>query len=244
MVLNRPHRLNAITPKMIDELEMCMREVDRDGSIRVVGIRGEGGKAFSAGADITSFEFTSPSKVFDASRRWFEVFSLVERLSKPVVAAINGYAFGGGCELALACDFRLASKSSHIGLLETNLGLLPGAGGTQRLVRIVGPSNAKRMVYFGERIPADEALTIGLVDFVFSNEEFDSKVSEFMTKLAKRPPVALKFAKYALNLSSQVTTDLGQLFEASSFGLLATTQDVSEGVSAFLSKREPEFKGE
>jgi enoyl-CoA hydratase/3-hydroxyacyl-CoA dehydrogenase len=100
------------------------------------------------------------------------------------------------------------------------------------------------MVYFGERISADEALTIGLVDFVFSNEEFDSKVSEFVTKLAKRPPVALKFAKYALNLSSQVPTDLGQLFEASSFGLLATTQDVSEGVSAFLSKREPEFKGE
>ncbi len=244
MILNRPHRLNAITPKMIDELEMCIREVDRDGSIRVVGIRGEGDKAFSAGADISSYEFSSPSKVFDASRRWFEVFSLVERLSKPVVAAINGYAFGGGCELALACDFRLASKSSQIGLTETNLGLMPGAGGTQRLVRIVGLSKAKRMIYFGEKVPADEALKVGLVDMVFGNEEFDSKVNEFVTKLAKRAPIALKFAKHALNLSSQVPTDLGQFFEAGSLGLLVTTQDVSEGISAFLSKREPEFKGE
>ncbi|MBI3116404.1 MAG: 3-hydroxyacyl-CoA dehydrogenase/enoyl-CoA hydratase family protein [Thaumarchaeota archaeon] len=244
VVLNRPHRLNAITPKMIDELEMCLKEVDRDGSIRVVGIRGEGDKAFSAGADISSYEFSSPSKVFDASRRWFEVFTLVERLSKPVVAAINGYAFGGGCELVLACDFRLASKSSQIGLTETNLGLMPGAGGTQKLVRVVGLSNAKRMIFFGERVPAEEALRIGLVDAVFSNEEFDSKVDEFVAKLAKRAPIALKFAKRALNLSFQVPTDLGQLFEASAFSLLVTTQDVSEGISAFLSKREPEFKGE
>lgn len=242
--LNRPHRLNTITPRMTDELETVARDVAADGSIRVLVLAGEGGKAFSAGADLTSFGFGAPSKAFDASRRMFEVFTEFERMSKPVIAAIDGYAFGGGCELALACDFRLASKSAQIGLTETNLGILPGAGGTQRLIKLVGLPKAKEMIYFGLRLSADEALSAGLVDRVFANDEFQQQVEEFARRLAKRAPLSLKFAKYALSLASQVPTDLGQYFEAGSFALLLSTQDATEGITSFLSKKEPEFKGE
>jgi enoyl-CoA hydratase/3-hydroxyacyl-CoA dehydrogenase len=244
VTLNRPHRLNTITPKMTEELEAVAREVAADDSVRVLVLTGEGGKAFSAGADVTSFGFGTPSKAFDASRRMFEVFSAFERLPKPVIAAINGYAFGGGCELALACDFRLASKSSQIGLTETNLGIIPGAGGTQRLIKLVGLAKAREMIYFGTRLPADDALQAGLVDHVFANEEFQQRVDEFARNLSKRAPLSLKFAKQALNLATQVPTDLGQYFEASSFALLLSTQDANEGIISFLSKKEPEFKGE
>ncbi len=244
VTISRPHRLNAITPRMTEELETAARDVAADDSIRVVVIAGEGKKAFSAGADITSFSFGGPSKAFDASRRMFEVFTAFERMSKPVIAAIDGYAFGGGCELAMACDFRLASKSSQIGLTETNLGIIPGAGGTQRLMKLVGLSKAKEMIYLGTRLSADEALAIGLVDRVFANEEFQERVEEFARKLAKRAPLSLKFAKHSLNLASQLPTDLAQYFEAESFALLLSTQDATEGITSFLSKKEPEFKGE
>lgn len=244
LTLNRPHRLNTITPKMVEELETVARDVEDDASIRVLVINGEGKKAFSAGADLTSFGFGAPSKAFDASRRMFEAFSQFEKMTKPVIAAIDGYAFGGGCELALACDFRLASKPSQIGLTETNLGILPGAGGTQRLIKLVGLSKAKQMIYFGSRLSADEAHACGLVDQVFSAEEFQAGVQEFASRLAKRAPLSLKFSKFAIGLASQVPTDLGQYFEAGSFALLLSTQDANEGITSFLSKKEPEFKGE
>jgi enoyl-CoA hydratase / 3-hydroxyacyl-CoA dehydrogenase len=244
ITLNRPQRLNAITPRLVDELEQVAREVATDGSIRVLVLRGEGGRAFSAGADLTSYGFSSSDKAFDAARRMFEVFTVFERMPKPVIAAINGYAFGGGCELALACDFRLASESSQIGLTETSLGILPGAGGTQRLIKMVGLTKAKEMIYFGTRLTAAEALKAGLVDRVYANDQFQSGVEEFARALAKRAPLSLKFAKLALNMALQVPTDLGQYFEASSFGLLIGTQDANEGITSFLSKKEPEFKGE
>ncbi len=244
VVLNRPHRLNTITQKLVDELVAALKELEADPSVRVVIIRGEGERAFSAGADLTSFDFSSPAKIFDFARGWFEAFSAVEKMNKPVIAAINGMAFGGGCELALACDFRLASDDAQIGLTETRLGLIPGAGGTQRLTRIVGLGRAKEMIFLAQRLGADEALKVGLVNHVFKKAEFESGVTDFATKLAKQPPLSLKFAKHALNMSTQVPTDLGQLFEAGAFGLLLSTQDASEGISAMLEKREPEFKGE
>ncbi|MDV3293064.1 MAG: enoyl-CoA hydratase-related protein [Nitrososphaerales archaeon] len=244
VVLSRQHRLNTITQKLVQELVTSMKDLEADSSVRVVIIRGEGDRAFSAGADLTSFDFSAPAKIFDFARGWFEAFSVVERLNKPVIAAINGMAFGGGCELALACDFRLASDDAQIGLTETRLGLIPGAGGTQRLTRIVGLARAKEMVFFAQRLGADEALRIGLVNRVFKKAEFESGVTEFASKLAKQPPLSLKFAKHAINMSTQVPTDLGQLFEAGSFGLLLSTQDASEGISAMLEKREPDFKGE
>lgn len=245
VTLNRPHRHNTITPKMMDELEAIANDLAKDGAIRVVVISGKGGKAFSAGADLTAFEFTSPIKAFESARRMFEVFTLFEKLPKPVIAAINGYAFGGGCELALACDFRLASESSQIGLTETSLGIIPGAGGTQRLLRLVGLSKAKEMIYFGERLQAQDALRAGLLDRVFANESFQAEVESFARRLAKRAPIALKLAKGAINLAQQgASTDAGQLFEAGGFGLTVSTQDASEGISSFLSKKEPDFKGE
>jgi enoyl-CoA hydratase/3-hydroxyacyl-CoA dehydrogenase len=244
VVLNRPHRLNTITQKLVQELVTALRDLDADASTRVVIIRGEGDRAFSAGADLTSFDASSPAKIFDFARGWFEAFSVVERVGKPVIAAINGIAFGGGCELALACDFRLASEDAQVGLTETRLGLIPGAGGTQRLSKIVGLAKAKEMVLFAQRLSADEALRAGLVNRVYKKADFESGVTEFATKLAKQPPLSLKFAKQALNISTQVPTDLGQLFEATGFGLLLSTQDANEGISAMLEKREPEFKGE
>lgn len=244
VVLNRPHRLNTITQKLVQELVSALRELDSDGSVRVILIRGEGDRAFSAGADLASFDATSPAKIFDFARGWFEAFSTIERIGKPVIAAINGMAYGGGCELALACDFRLASDDAQIGLTETRLGLIPGAGGTQRLAKVVGLPKAKEMVYFAQRLTAEEARQAGLVNRVFKKSEFEAGAIDFATKLAKQPPLSLKFAKQALNMSTQVPTDLGQLFEATGFGLLLSTQDANEGISAMLEKREPEFKGE
>ncbi len=244
VILNRPHRLNMLTQKLIGEFAAAMKELEADASVRVVIVRGEGDRSFSAGADLTSFDISSPAAIFDLARGWFEAFSTVERLNKPVIAAINGLALGGGCELALACDFRLASEDAQIGLTETKLGIIPGAGGTQRLARIVGMGKAKEMVFFGEKLSAEEALKVGLVNRVFRKPEFEAGVTEFASKLAKQPPLSLKFAKHALNMSTQVPTDLGQLFEATGFSLLLSTKDASEGISAMLEKREPEFKGE
>lgn len=243
VVLNRPHRLNTLTQSLVKELVSALRELDGDASVRVIILRGEGDRAFSAGADLTSFDSTTPAKIFDFARGWFEAFSTVERIGKPVVAAINGMALGGGCELALACDFRVASEDAKIGLTETRLGLIPGAGGTQRLARVVGLAKAKEMVFLAQRLGAEEAQKVGLVNRVFRKPEFEAGVTEFAQQLAKQPPLALKFAKQALNLSTQVPVDLGQLFEATGFGLLLSTEDASEGISAMLEKREPEFKG-
>jgi enoyl-CoA hydratase/3-hydroxyacyl-CoA dehydrogenase len=244
VILSRPHRLNMLTQKLIGELASALKELEGDPAVRVIIVRGEGDRSFSAGADLTSFDISSPAAIFDLARGWFEAFSVIERLNKPVIAAINGIALGGGCELSLACDFRLASEDAQIGLTETKLGIIPGAGGTQRLARIVGMGRAKEMVFLAQRLSADEALRIGLVNRVFKKAEFEAGVTEFASKLAKQPPLSLKFAKHALNISTQVPTDLGQLFEASGFGLLLSTKDASEGISAMLEKREPEFKGE
>jgi len=243
VLLNRAQKHNTITPKMMEELAVVAKDLSSDDSLRVVIIGGEGGKAFSAGADLSTFEMSSPIKAFETVRRMFEVFTLFERMPKPVVAAIDGYAFGGGCELALACDFRLASSSSQIGLTETSLGIIPGAGGTQRLVRLVGISKAKEMIYFGERLSADEALKVGLVDKVFPNDRYRGEVDGFVKKLAKRAPLSVKLAKQAVNAALDLPMDAGQLIEAEAFGLLLSTQDASEGISSFFAKKEPEFKG-
>ena len=244
IILSRAHRLNLLTSDLVGEYAAALKELEADPEIRVVVVRGEGDKAFSAGADLSGMDVTSPAKAFAITRAWFESFQTAEKLRKPVVAAINGVALGGGCELALACDFRLAAEDVKIGLTETNLGLMPGAGGTQRLVRLVGLSRAKEMVFLGERLSAEEARAAGLVDRVYKREEFDIEVAKFASVLAKRPPIALWFAKQAINFASESTVEVGQLFEAMGFGMLLSTQDASEGVSALFQKREPEFKGE
>lgn len=244
IVLNRPHRLNAINHTMMEELLDALTIVENDPGVRSVIITGEGDRAFSAGADISAFPKATPVMAEELSRKGQKVFSTIEELSKPVIAAINGYALGGGLELALACDFRIASEHAELGSPEINLGIIPGWGGTQKLVRIVGLRNAKRLVMLGERLKAEEALHIGLVDKVVPFENLRDEARTLAKKLSDGPPVALKYAKYALNFGSQVPLEIGLRLESALMALLFSTNDVKRGIEAFMSKSKPEFKGD
>ncbi|MCF8885022.1 MAG: enoyl-CoA hydratase/isomerase family protein [Nitrososphaerota archaeon] len=244
IILNRPHRLNALNDVMMEELADALITVEKDPGVRCVVITGEGDRAFSAGADITAFPKVTPVLAEEFSRKGQKVFTMIEEMSKPVIAAINGYALGGGLELALACDFRIASEHAELGSPEINLGIIPGWGGTQRLVRIVGLRNAKRLVMLGERIKADEALQIGLVDKVVPFEKLREEAKALAKKFAEGPPIALKYAKYALNFGTQVPLEVGLRLESSLMALLFSTNDVKRGIEAFMSRSKPEFKGD
>ncbi|MEM1589693.1 MAG: enoyl-CoA hydratase/isomerase family protein [Candidatus Bathyarchaeia archaeon] len=243
LILNRPHRLNAFNDVLMEELADALDTAERDPSIRCVVITGEGDRAFSAGADITMFPKATPVKAEEFSRLGQKVFSKIEEMSKPVIAAINGFALGGGLELALACDFRIAAEHAELGSPEINLGLIPGWGGTQRLVRIVGLAKAKEMVMLGTRLKAEEALRIGLVHKVVHYEKLRDDVRELAKKLSEGPPIALKYAKFALNFGTQVPLEAGLRIESGLMALTFSTEDLKEGVEAFMSRRKPEFKG-
>jgi enoyl-CoA hydratase/3-hydroxyacyl-CoA dehydrogenase len=245
IILNRPQRLNALTLTMLEELSRALDMLWDDKDVRVVIIRGAGDRAFSAGADVTSFAGPLHTYYFFLYNRKFqEAVSKIERFPKPVIAAINGYALGGGLEIALACDFRIATDTSELGQPEITLGIIPGAGGTQRLARIVGLGRAKELIMLGDRIKADEAYRIGLVNRVVPKERFEEEVRSFAMRLAQGPPIALTYAKYALNFGTQVPVDIGLLLEAAFFSMAVNTKDAQEGVMAFLTRRRPEFKGE
>lgn len=243
IVLNRPHRLNALNDVLMQELADALDTADRDPSIRCIVITGEGDRAFSAGADVTAFPKATPVTAEEFSRLGQSVFSKIEQLSKPVIAAINGFALGGGLELALACDFRIAAEHAELGSPEINLGLIPGWGGTQRLVRVVGLAKAKELVMLGNRIRADEALKIGLVNKVVNYEKLRDEARDLAKKLSEGPPIALKYAKYAVNFGAQVPLEVGLRLEAAYMGLTFSTEDLMEGVEAFMSRRKAEFKG-
>ncbi|MCS7139905.1 MAG: enoyl-CoA hydratase/isomerase family protein [Candidatus Nezhaarchaeota archaeon] len=243
IVLNRPHRLNAFNDVMLEELADALDTAERDPSIRCVVITGEGDRAFSAGADITAFPRATPTLAEMASRMGQMVFSKIEAMSKPVIAAINGFALGGGLELALACDFRIAAEHAELGQPEINLGLLPGWGGTQRLVRVVGLAKAKEMIMLGTRVKADEALKMGLVHKVVPYEKLRDEALELAKRLSEGPPIAMKYAKQALNFGSQVPLEVGQRLESAYMGLVFSTEDLKEGIEAFMMRRKPAFKG-
>ncbi len=242
IVLNRPEKLNAITPEMLRELSESLDELEEDERVRVVIITGSG-RAFSAGADVTAFTGITPVKAMMYSRKFQEVLFKIEYYTKPVIAAINGYALGGGLELAMAADFRIASEAAMLGQPEINLGFIPGAGGTQRLPRLVGRSKAKELIYTGDMIPASEALKMGLVDKVVPPERLEQEARALAMKLAEKPPLALMAAKYAVQVGMETNIWSGMALESSLFGLLFSTEDVAEGVAAFLEKRRPRFKG-
>jgi enoyl-CoA hydratase/3-hydroxyacyl-CoA dehydrogenase len=244
IILNRPHRLNAMTIELLNELSTALDEFEADKDVRCIVITGAGDKAFSVGADVTAFSNLTPIVAVEISGRGQEVMSKIERISKPVIAAINGYALGGGLELALACDFRIASEASQLGQPEIKLGIIPGWGGTQRLPRIIGIAKAKELIMLGDRISADEALRIGLVHRVIQVNKFEEEVKAFAKKLADGPPIALKYAKHTLNLSIQTSLEAGLKIEAEAFGAVISSKDVIEGITAFFEKRKPEFKGE
>lgn len=243
IILNRPHRLNTITPKMIAELDQAITELWDDNKVRVLLVKGAGERAFSAGADVTAFTDTNTTTVFENTRKLQAVLSRLESFPRPVIASINGYALGGGCEIILACDFRIASERAEIGQPEIKIGLIPGGGGTQRLTRIVGPAKAKELILLGERITAQEAQRIGLVHFVAPADRLEADTRRIAEKLAQGPPIALKLAKYAINAATETSLESGLTVEASSFANLFSTSDLVEGVSAFLSKKQPKFEG-
>lgn len=237
--LNRPQRLNAINSEMREELPKVFSELRDNPDVRVIVLKGEGGKAFSAGADITEFTQGKPYQFVELG----EFFRAPELCPKPVIAAIDGFALGGGLELALACDFRLASKRSEVGQPEIHLGLIPGGGGTQRLIRVVGTSRAKELCMLGERVSVERAAQWGLIDHVYENDKFEQEVQAFAEKLAERAPIAVRLAKQIMNAGADCSMEAALLMEREAFGLLFSTEDMLEGVNAFLSKKKPHFKG-
>jgi enoyl-CoA hydratase/3-hydroxyacyl-CoA dehydrogenase len=243
ITLNRPHRLNAFNDVMMEELYDALMTAERDPSIKCVVITGEGDRAFSAGADITAMPKVTPVNGESFSRYGQEVFGFIEKMSKPVIAAINGYALGGGLELALACDFRIAAEHAEFGQPEINLGLIPGWGGTQRLARIIGIAKAKELIMLGERIKADEALKIGLVHRVVPYDNLRDEARKLAKKLCELPPIAMRYAKLAINFGSQAPLEAGLRIESAFMGLTFSTEDLKEGIEAFMMRRKPQFKG-
>ena len=243
VTVNRPEALNAINLETIGELRATLREVAADDSVRAVVLTGSGEKAFIAGADI---KYMSTLTVLEA-RAWgalgHECATILETMPKPVVAAINGFALGGGCELALGCDIRYASTKAKLGQPEINLGILPGWGGTQRLARTVGLGLAKELIFTGRLVGAEEALRIGLVNAVFEPEELLPAALALAGELAAKSPAAMAFAKQATNLSLQGAFADGLAQEGTLFAALFATEDQSEGMAAFIEKRPPSFSG-
>jgi enoyl-CoA hydratase/3-hydroxyacyl-CoA dehydrogenase len=242
IVLNRPERLNAINPKMIEEIGRALDDLEEDPDVRVIVFKGNG-RAFCAGADVTAFAGINPLLAMKASRKFQELTLKIQFYTKPTIAAIHGYALGGGLELALSTDFRIASEDAMLGQPEINLGFIPGAGATQRLARIVGPAKAKELIMTGDFIPAVEAHKMGLISKVVKPGALDEEVRNLALKLAEKPPLALMAAKIAVDMGLEAGLWSGLAIESQLFGILFSTEDVIEGVTAFIEKRRPKFKG-
>jgi enoyl-CoA hydratase len=243
VTLNRPKVLNALNQRTIDELAQAIDELDADAAIRAIILTGAGDRAFVAGADINELATQSPVGGRDLARRGQALFARIESLGKPVIAAIGGFALGGGCELAMACTFRVAADTAKLGQPEINLGLIPGYGGSQRLPRLVGKDRAMELILTGRQVGAEEALRIGLVTRVVPAAALVQEVKLFAEELASKAPIALRYAKTAIERGLDMPFDAACDLEATLFGLVASTEDMAEGTKAFLEKRKPEFKG-
>jgi enoyl-CoA hydratase len=243
LTINRPEKLNAISNELISELKKLLDEIENDGELRALILTGAGDKAFVAGADIKELVDRDARLGRRVSKERQEVFSRIENLPVPVIAAVNGYALGGGLELALACSIRICSEKAQFGAPEVKLGIIPGDGGTQRLPRLVGLGRAMEMILTGDFIDAQEAYRIGLVNKVLPQKELMKKAMELAKKIASRPPLAVRFAKEAVNRSQEGDAASGFALESYLHALSCTTEDKKEGVSAFLEKRKGKFKG-
>ena len=242
VTINRPEKLNALNTSVRTGLVAALDELERNGDVRAVILTGAGAKAFVAGADIAEFEGNTPVDQYRImSAR--SVYGAADRFPKPLIAAVNGFCLGGGCELAMACDIRLAAEGAKFGQPEVNLGLIPGGGGTQRLPRLVGLGRAFRLLYTGDLIDAAEALRIGLVDEVVPAADLMNQARALAQKIAAKSPVALSLIKEAVRSSMRMPLDDGLRHEATLFGLVFASEDKREGVAAFLAKRAPEFSG-
>lgn len=243
ITINRPHALNALNTETMREISARLEDARKDGNIKVIVITGAGEKAFSAGADLEVMKEVNAVRGVDLSRLGQKLTTEIEELGKPVIAAINGYALGGGLELSMACDIRIASENAKLGQPEVNVGLIPGWGGTQRLPRFVGKAIAKEMIFTGKMIDAKTAERMGLVNKVVPADQLMPAVKELAKELMSKPPIALKLAKELINNSTETDLRIGLIHEAESFGILASTEDFKEGINAFLEKRKPHFKG-
>ncbi len=237
IILNRPLQHNAINEALITELSEALDAAEKNTNVRSIVITGAGDKAFSAGVDLTMFSSITPAQAEELARMGQKAFAKIEELSKPVIAGINGLALGGGLELALACDFRVASEKAELGFPEINFGLIPGWGGAQRLARIVGMPKTKEMVMIGNRIMAAEALKIGLVNQVVNSKVFHEKTAEFAQNFSKKSPVALKYVKQAVNFGSQMPLEAGLRLEASLLGLATSTDEFKKALEDFKSRK-------
>ena len=243
ITLNRPHRMNAFNLEMIDELSTAIEEAEADEDVRCVVVKSAGDRAFSTGADLSVFTDMTPISALDFSESGQRLMDKIEASSKPYIAAIHGFCLGGGQELALACDFRIADESAELGNPEIRLGIIPGWSGTQRLSKVIGLARAKELIMLGDRMPADEALRIGLVNRVVPVEKLLDEAKDLARRMVEGPPIALKLAKHAINVGAQFPLEVGLKVEAQAFGILASAEDTIEGISAFFEKRKPEFKG-
>lgn len=242
ITINRPDKLNALNIKTREELANALDQLRADEGIRVVVLTGAGEKAFVAGADIN--EFAGRTAVQQRSvMKARNIFVTAEDFPKPLIAMINGFCLGGGCELALSCDIRVASEKARFGQPEINLGIIPGGGGTQRLTRLVGEGKAMQMILSGEMIDAQEAHRLGLVNEVHPIADLETKTMELANKIAEKSPVALAMAKTAVKAAARTTLREGLDQEIDLFALCFSSEDKEEGVRAFLEKRKPEFKG-
>ncbi len=243
LTVNRPEKLNALNDATIGELEQAFRSLAEDDDVRGVLVTGAGEKAFVAGADIRELAAMDSLGGVRTSRKGQDVFRFVERMGKPVVAAVNGFALGGGLEFALACHLRVASESARFGLPEVSLGIIPGYGGTVRLPRLIGRGRALEMILTAEMIDAERAHAIGLVNRVAPADELMDVATGLLERIAANGPVAVALALEAVDHGMDATTEDAQRLESNLFGLLASTEDMREGMQAFLEKRKPDFTG-
>jgi enoyl-CoA hydratase len=244
LTINRPKVLNALNAQTFDELRRALLAFRHDPEVRAVILTGAGDKSFIAGADINELSVQSPTGGRDHALRGQHVLDLIENLGKPVIAAINGYALGGGCEVAMACTIRIAADTARLGQPEINLGLIPGYAGTQRLPRLVGRGRALELLLTGDHISAGEAHRIGLVNRVVAPGELMAEARRIAQALAAKAPIAMRYIIDAVNKGLQMPLAEAQVFEATLFGLVSTTEDMREGTRAFLEKRTAAFKGQ
>jgi len=243
LTINRPAVHNALSAQTLDDLRRAVLDLRRDDEVRAVIITGAGEKAFVAGADINELARQQPASGRDMATRGQHVFDLLEHMGKPVIAAINGFALGGGCELAMACTFRIAADTARLGQPEVNLGIIPGYAGTQRLARLVGRDRAMELVLTGRHVTAADALAMGLVTRVVPAATLMDEAMALATELASKAPLAVRYAMDAINRGVDMPFAQGCAYEATLFGLATATEDMREGTRAFLEKRKPTFVG-
>ena len=243
VTINRPKVLNALNAATMTELAAAMTELGSDDSVRAIVLTGSGEKSFVAGADINELAVQTPVGGRDHAQRGQRVLDTIEQLGKPVIAAINGFALGGGCELAMACTLRIAADTARLGQPEINLGLIPGYAGTQRLTRLVGRGVALEILLTGDPISAAEAHRIGLVNRVVPGAELMAEAKKLASHLASKAPIAARFIIDAVHRGADLPLAHAQVYETTMFGLVSTTEDMREGTRAFLEKRKPDFKG-